>query len=327
MDILSASNFTSFGFCMSEKNHSTPSYRYSFQGKEKNSEWNEGSYDFGARIYDGRSGRWLAVDPKAFKLAAFSPYNFCNNSPIISVDPDGQFPILINGRVSNDGERASWKYWDKKVRETIKAKTGYYHSQFKYVDGDKGQMPSTRVEAGTIKGKADAAAVYAILKASAVDGKITEQLQIFSHSRGGAFAAGYMDGLTAEVKKLAAADNLGFAYGEENIIEYSVNLAPHQSNWIDQKTSKKNVNISHIGDPLSGDDATGNAVNVESIPEQDQFDQHGNATYNTELGVVLEALEKNTDAATLTAEIKKAYQTYDKGRTNGGTSTVTKSVE
>jgi RHS repeat-associated protein len=39
-------------------------YRYGFNGKEKNNEISgEGnSYDFGARIYDPRLGRWLSTD-------------------------------------------------------------------------------------------------------------------------------------------------------------------------------------------------------------------------------------------------------------------------
>ena len=44
------------------------------------------------------------------------------------------------------------------------------------------------------------------------------------------FSNGYTQGLTSEIIKLAKKDNIGFAYGEKSIIEYSVNLAPHQSN-------------------------------------------------------------------------------------------------
>ena len=90
VDNLSASNFTSFGFCMSGRKFSTPSYRYSFQGMEKNSEWNEGSYDFGARMYDGRSGRWLAIDQLAKEYPDLSPYSFAANNPINLIDPDGR---------------------------------------------------------------------------------------------------------------------------------------------------------------------------------------------------------------------------------------------
>ncbi len=108
MDILSASNFTSFGFFMSDKNHSTPSYRYGFNGKEKDDEINsEGnSYDFGARMYDGRSGRWLAIDPSALNYPDVSPYNFVLNNPIPLVDPDGKDPREGNQVINVNFDKA-----------------------------------------------------------------------------------------------------------------------------------------------------------------------------------------------------------------------------
>ena len=90
VDILSARNFTSFGFCMSGRKFSTPSYRYAFNGKEKDEEWNEGSYDFGARMYDGRIGKFLSVDPYSWKFSHLSPYAFAANNPIYLIDKNGE---------------------------------------------------------------------------------------------------------------------------------------------------------------------------------------------------------------------------------------------
>lgn len=39
---------------------------------------------------------------------------------------------------------------------------------------------------------------------------ITEQLQIISHSRGSAFASGYMQSVSAEIRNLANKDNMTF---------------------------------------------------------------------------------------------------------------------
>jgi RHS repeat-associated protein len=67
-------------------------YRYGFNGQERDNEWKgEGnSYDFGARIYDPRLGRWLSVDPLQVEYPGMSSYNFVGNNPIIYVDPDGR---------------------------------------------------------------------------------------------------------------------------------------------------------------------------------------------------------------------------------------------
>jgi RHS repeat-associated protein len=65
-------------------------YRYGFNGKEKDSETANDNYDFGARIYDGRLGRWLSLDPLMKKYVSFSSYCFSINRPLYFKDPDGQ---------------------------------------------------------------------------------------------------------------------------------------------------------------------------------------------------------------------------------------------
>jgi RHS repeat-associated protein len=73
-------------------------YRYGFNGKENDNEVKgEGnSLDFGARIYDPRIGRWLSKDPLQKKYPDLSPYNYCANSPIVFVDPNGK-EIILSG--------------------------------------------------------------------------------------------------------------------------------------------------------------------------------------------------------------------------------------
>ena len=68
----------------------TDKYRFGFNGKEKDTEFSNESYDFGARIYDGRVARWLACDPKAIKYPFFSPYVAFGDNPIYYTDPGGE---------------------------------------------------------------------------------------------------------------------------------------------------------------------------------------------------------------------------------------------
>jgi len=78
---------------------SSTGYRYGFNGMENDNEvkGSGNSYDFGARIYDPRLGRWLSLDPMMTKYTDLSPYNFSGNNPILFVDKDGRdYGVYIN---------------------------------------------------------------------------------------------------------------------------------------------------------------------------------------------------------------------------------------
>ncbi len=68
------------------------SYTRGFNGMEKDDDtYGEGNaYDFGARIYDSRLGRWLAVEPLQKKYPGLSTYCYANNNPILFLDVDGK---------------------------------------------------------------------------------------------------------------------------------------------------------------------------------------------------------------------------------------------
>ena len=64
--------------------------RWRFSGKEEQDAAFGIAYsDFGARLYD-RSAAWTAVDPLAEKYYSVSPYVYCNNSPVILIDLNGE---------------------------------------------------------------------------------------------------------------------------------------------------------------------------------------------------------------------------------------------
>ena len=72
------------------------SYRYGFNGKEKDNEtYGEGNaYDFDNRIYDPRLGHWFSLDKLQAKRPGESPYLYCGGSPIVFIDPDGKDRII-----------------------------------------------------------------------------------------------------------------------------------------------------------------------------------------------------------------------------------------
>jgi RHS repeat-associated protein len=94
-------NYYPFGMMMPGAT-SSESYRYGYNGKELDNEikGDGNSYDFGARIYDPRVGRWLSVDPLQKKYPSSSPYNFVLNSPLIYNDPTGEYAVSVHFRIT-----------------------------------------------------------------------------------------------------------------------------------------------------------------------------------------------------------------------------------
>jgi len=89
---LSYTNYYAFGMEMVGKNYSSNSYRYGFNGKEKDDEIKGASgtsYDYGFRIYDPRLGRFLSIDPLSASYPWNSPYAFAENRPIDGIDLEG----------------------------------------------------------------------------------------------------------------------------------------------------------------------------------------------------------------------------------------------
>jgi RHS repeat-associated protein len=91
----SADDYYVFGSTMVGRSVSG-NYRYSFNGKEKEGEIEEGDVDFGARIYDSKLGRWKSVDPCAKKYPHLSPYHGIGNNPICFVDVKGRVVVLYD---------------------------------------------------------------------------------------------------------------------------------------------------------------------------------------------------------------------------------------
>jgi RHS repeat-associated protein len=100
-EVLVSNDYFPFGMLMPGRNENADAYRYGYQGKEHDDEMksNSNSYDFGARMYDPRVGRWLSLDPLAGKYPSESPFNAMGNDPINKIDPTGMADHEVRGEV------------------------------------------------------------------------------------------------------------------------------------------------------------------------------------------------------------------------------------
>ena len=124
-DILSWNNYYPFGMAQPDRHGNTEKYRYGFNGKEMDNEVKENPttgtsgvgnhYDYGARGYDPRSGRWWSVDPLFKKYPSISSYTYVANNPIIYVDPDGREIVVPN----KDDRAAVLKIINSRARGTF----------------------------------------------------------------------------------------------------------------------------------------------------------------------------------------------------------------
>ena len=87
----SSRDYYPFGMAMPGREFSSSSYRYGFNGQEKDDEVKSSgnSYDFLFRIYDPRLGRFLSTDPLEKEYPWNSPYAFAENRPIDGIDLEG----------------------------------------------------------------------------------------------------------------------------------------------------------------------------------------------------------------------------------------------
>jgi RHS repeat-associated protein len=96
-DVRSTSDYSAFGAPLAGRLFSANSYRYGYQGSEKDTD-NEGVYTTYYRILDVRIGKWLSVDPKYTEFE--SPYVSMANNPIAYNDVEGDKIKGIRGKIA-----------------------------------------------------------------------------------------------------------------------------------------------------------------------------------------------------------------------------------
>jgi RHS repeat-associated protein len=96
--VVSLSDYYPYGMEMPGRSYSeSDDYRYGYTGHEKVEDLADGVYITEYRLLDTRLGRWMSLDPCAFRYPGLSPYNYGANIPTVMNDPNGDVIICTSG--------------------------------------------------------------------------------------------------------------------------------------------------------------------------------------------------------------------------------------
>lgn len=268
--------------------------RFLFSGKELQDEFatpgKDGHYDFGTRFFDLETGRWNTVDPSAELLEMSSPYVYALNRPVNFID--------------KDGEREDDSYLDAQLLRTI-ASSGIPNPgrQIHFVDGNQGRHAINgkhyvthdravgardRFLGGQMEARKDFGRIMSMLERDPKSKKITEKIQIYTHSRGGAFGAGYTDARLELIRK----NSKQFA-NPNNVIDFVLNLPPHQSNFFDAPKGSNLFSINHDWNFASGGDMDNNIGFQTNTKSWHPLESHQNGSFATEVQAFLESYQRS----------------------------------
>jgi RHS repeat-associated protein len=101
--IRSTSDYSGFGVLLDGRTSENEGYRYGFNSMEKDDEikGTGNSYDFGARMYDARVGRFMLTDAYEIKYPNNSPYIISGNSVLMAIDRNGNDIYIVIGKAVN----------------------------------------------------------------------------------------------------------------------------------------------------------------------------------------------------------------------------------
>lgn len=111
LNLVEQNDYYPFGKRIDDPEKLTADNIYRYNGKESLEIFGIPYSDYGARLFDSNTGRWLQTDPLAQDYPNISPFAFCANNPIRYIDPDGR-KIVVNDIVDNELIKYEWRQYD-----------------------------------------------------------------------------------------------------------------------------------------------------------------------------------------------------------------------
>ncbi|GIV45107.1 MAG: hypothetical protein KatS3mg035_2230 [Bacteroidia bacterium] len=122
LSVNSTQDYYPFGSVMEGRDLEINSYRFGFNGMEKDDEWKGKTgtdYDFNGYGYEALIGRRKRTDPAMMEYQSISPYAAFNNNPINNIDPDGKRVRPLNKEAA-EGFESHLSSFGKNKEELIK---------------------------------------------------------------------------------------------------------------------------------------------------------------------------------------------------------------
>ena len=147
-------DYTPFGVQIVNSQMPTNSTEYRFSGKELQNVPDYEIYDFGARQYFPKYAIWGSVDPLSEKFPWNSSYVYCNNNPVLFIDPNGmEFSPALRKRVNGfiheiDEEEERIRKKIQKIESLIRDNnpTGSQSKQLERLNQNLQELKNTRNE-------------------------------------------------------------------------------------------------------------------------------------------------------------------------------------
>jgi RHS repeat-associated protein len=265
-DVVGYADYYPFGMLMPNRHGGTLG-RYGFNGMESIDEVSgaKNSYDFGARLYNPRIGRWFRRDAASSHYVSLSPYVFVANSVLVFIDPSGNLIEIAPG-LSEEKQKAAEAVLTKMSEEKPNLYT--YFNQLKY-HGESKKFVSPGDE-----GYDEAFDVKIYITIEDIDDKPGHEEKMNAHNTGRQSMSmidsptSHLEGLVARTEnweqgKISNDNNIVIRHNDGSIEKIEV-TSPEHARKIDEALNTGVVKQTNITNRITIKDLT-NATNESHV--------------------------------------------------------------